>query len=92
MDVTAWMIVSEVTAGVDLIVGLYSGVEEVSRWGGRQGSEVRKVDVGWVELAVVGNSGTVVVCVGNTSGTVGFVVKGGPVVISGTSGGFGVVV
>lgn len=45
-----------------------------------------------MELTVIGNSGTVVVCVKNTGGTVGFVVKRGPVVISGTSGGSDVVV
>lgn len=61
-------------------------MEDVSQWGGRHGSEVSIVDAGWVELAVVGDSGKVVVCVGDTGGTVGFIV-----VISGTSGGLGVV-
>lgn len=84
MDETAWRTVS-VGAGVDLTVGPYSGVEEVSRWGSRQGSEVGRVDAVWVELAVVLNSGRVVVDVGTV------VVKGRPVVISGTSGGSGVV-
>lgn len=47
---------------------------------------VRIVDAGWVELTVVGDSGTVMVCVRDTGGAVGFVVRGERVVISGTSG------
>lgn len=67
-------------------------MEEVSQWGGRQGSEVRTV---WVELSVVGRSGAAVVSVGDTGGTAGVVVAGGPVEmvdVSGTSGGLEVVV
>ena len=70
-------------------------MEKVSHWGGTHGSEVRTVDAGEEELSVVGKSGTAVVCVGDTGGTVDFVVGVGPldtVVASGTSGGLEVVV
>lgn len=52
---------------------------EVSRWGGRHGSDVALVDTGWVELSVVGTSGAEVVSVRDTGPTVVFVVTGGPV-------------
>lgn len=48
-----------------------------------------------MELSVVGKSDTVVVSVGDTGATAGFVVAGGPVdmvVVSGTSGSLEVVV
>lgn len=94
MEVNSWIRVSEVTSGVAFTVGLWTGVVEVFQWGGRQGSEVRTVVAGWVELSVVGKSSTGVVSVGDSGGTVGFVVAGGPVDmvdVSGTSGGLEVV-
>lgn len=71
-------------------------MEEVSLWGGRHGSEVCTVDERWVELSVVGKSGTVVVSVRDPGTTVGFVVTGGPGVdmvdVSGNSGSLELVV
>lgn len=86
------MVVSEVSSGVVFAVGLYTGVEEVSQWGGRHGSEVCVVDTGWVELSAVGESGTVVVSVRDTGGTAGFVVAREAGDVSETSGSLEVVV
>lgn len=66
-------------------------MEEVSRWGGRHGSEVLTVDGPTVGFSVTGGGGTVVVSVSDTGDTVHFAVTDGPVegvAVVGTDRGF----